>query len=174
MLRLTRRYSGPPLGTGNLAFPVLRLLARRGGIVSTSELRNVGVDATTLEMYRHYQSLQAVRQGWHCAPSVPQVSRLAWRFGGPLACISALQLHASHGERDLGMTPHIPQPLHVCVPGNRDRVPSPELLARRWGIETPLPPVIHWSTADFRSGDRQAVSRSVALRQADYCAALRA
>ena len=172
MMRLTRRYAGPPQGTGNLAAPVRQLLARCGGIVSTRELRDIGVQPTTLELYRHYYSLQAVRQGWHCAPAVPAVSRLSWRFGGPLACVSALDLHASRGDAEATLRLRIAQPLHVCVPSNRDRVPSPDLIARRWGIELPLPPVIHWSTADFHSGDRQAVSREVALRQADRCAAL--
>ncbi len=173
MLRPTRRYAGPPHGTGNLAAPVLQLLERHGGIVSTRELRDIGVQPTSLELYRHYYSLQAVRQGWHCAPTVPQVSRLAWRFGGPLACISALALHAVRDGYGESADTSVAQPLHICVPSNRDLVPSPALLARRWGIELPLPPVIHWSTADYRSGDRRAVSRVVALRQADSCVSLR-
>ena len=67
----------------------------------------------------------------------------------------------------------VPQPLHLVVPTNTPRVPSPALIARRWSIALPSEPVIHWSTADFHSGDRQAVSRAIALRQADRCGALR-
>ncbi len=170
--------------------PVLALLARTGGIVSTRELRAVGVDPTMLELYRDYGSLQAVRQGWHCHPDVSSLNRLAWRFGGPLACVSALEFYAGSGDRDgdragagagagagadAGDNSSPPESetaltaLHVCVPGNRPVVPSPHLLVERWGIALPPQPIVHWSTRDATSGNRLAVSRAVALRQADRC-----
>ena len=142
--------------------------------MSTRELRRLGVDQTMLELYRDFGSLQAVRQGWHCSPRLPDVLRLAWRFGGPLACISALDLHHATQAGIAISAATVPQPLHIVVPTNTPRIPSPTLSARRWGIALPREPIIHWSTADFLSGDRQAVSRAVALRQADRCAALRA
>jgi len=169
MMRRTNTYSGPPRGTGHLAFPVRRLLEKRGGIVSTSELRAVGVDQTTLELYREYGALQAVRQGWHCEPRIPEFVRLAWRFGGPLACASALEFHQALVSGDLAATTDIPQPLHVCIARGTARVPSPALLAARWNIAMPLAPIIHWSTSAAHSGDRRAVNRAVALRQADRC-----
>lgn len=169
VLRPTKTYSGPPRGIGYLPRHVLRLLEQHGGIVSTRELRAIGVEQTMLEIYRDYTSLQAVRQGWHCAPSVPDIVRLAWRFGGPLACISALALHDARAHGEPIATAHIAQPLHVCIPSNAARVPTAELLARRWGISVPLEPIIHWSTNDHLSGNRQAVSRTIALRQADQC-----
>ena len=172
MMRLTNQYIGPAHGTGNLSRPVRELLARTGGIVSTRELRAVGVDPTMIELYRDFHALQAVRQGWHCHPNVSALVRLAWRFGGPLACISALEFHegghTEHGVRHDGST----APLHVSVPTNARDLPSPALLAQRWGIELPLEPIVHWSTRDHASGDRQAVSRTTALRQADRCKAL--
>lgn len=174
VLRPTKRYSGPPLGSGNLPRSVRRLLEAAGGIVSTAELRSLDVDTGELAIYRVYAALQAVRQGWHCLPATADVVRLAWRFGGPLACVSALAFHdALEGGalegRALDIERLIEQPLHVCLPANTPRVPNPRLLARRWGIDEPLAPVIHWSTVGFRSGDRRAVSRDVALQQANRC-----
>ncbi len=141
--------------------------------MSTRELRQLGIDQTTLELYRDYGSLQAVRQGWHCSPRLPDVIRLAWRLGGPLACVSALDLHQAKEAGIAISAVSVPQPLHIVVPANTPRTPRPALIARRWGIAMPCNPVIHWSTADYLSGDRQAVSRAVALRQADHCSALR-
>jgi hypothetical protein len=122
-----------------------------------------------LELYRHYGSLQAVRQGWHCSPELADIHRLAWRFGGPLACVSALALHDAISQRIPVTASAIPEPLHVVVAANTPRVPSPDLLARRWGIPVSESPVVHWSTAHHTSGDRRAVSRDVALWQADRC-----
>jgi hypothetical protein len=150
------------------------LLRQRGGIVSTRELRQLGIDQTMLELYRDYGALQAVRQGWHCSPRLPKVIRLAWRLGGPLACVSALDLHQATEAGIAISAASVPQPLHIVVPANTPRLPSPALIARRWAVAMPREPVIHWSTADFFSGNRQAVSRAVALRQTDHCAALRA
>ena len=160
---------GPPRGTGYLPRAVRDFLDQHGGIASTSELRSLDVDPTTLELYRDYGALQAVRQGWHCLPSVPEVVRLAWRFGGPLACVSALEFHGHRLMGESTAAELVAQPLHVCLPSNAARVPNPELLARRWGIAEPLQPVIHWSTSDHRSGDRRAASPAVAVRQADRC-----
>ena len=169
MLRPTNTYSGLPRGLGHLPKPVREFADRCGGIVSTGELRALEVYPTMLELYRDYAALQAVRQGWHCLPSVPDVLRLAWRFGGPLACVSALAFHDAQARGTTISGAVIAQPLHVCLPRNTARVPSAALLARRWGILEPLQPVIHWSTTTARSGDRRAVSRDEALRQADRC-----
>ncbi|MEN9621190.1 MAG: hypothetical protein RL499_1383 [Actinomycetota bacterium] len=231
MLRSTLTYCGPARGNGHLSKPVRAFLVATGGIVSTRELKALGVDQTLLELYRDYRSLQAVRQGWHCHPDVAPLNRLAWRFGGPLACVSALAFHASGatdvrashsagsnasggasnnegnegnggiggnegnggsggnggnggnggsggnggiGSNDGGSAPSAlsdasRERLHVCVPANTRVIPSPELLAARWGIPIALEPVVHWSTRDSVSGNRLAVSRTVALRQADHC-----
>ncbi len=169
MVRATNSYSGPPRRLGHLPAHVRRYIELAGGIVSTRELYALDVDPTALEMYRDYAALQAVRQGWHCLPAVPNVVRLAWRFGGPLACVSALTLYHAR-DLDTSIADALAgQPLHVCVPSNAARVPSTALLARRWGISEPLEPIIHWSTHDAHSGDRTAVRRAVALRQADRC-----
>lgn len=171
MMRSTLTYSGPARGTGHLSKPVRALLARTGGIVSTRELRAVGVDPTMLELYRDYGSLQAVRQGWHCHPDVSPLNRLAWRFGGPLACVSALEFHSGEGAAS-GATDATLARLHICVVGNTRTVPNPRLVAERWSIPVALEPVVHWSTRDAQSGNRLTVSRTVALRQADRCRAL--
>lgn len=168
-MRPTNSYAGPPRGSGVLPRHLVRLLERTGGIVSTRELTAIGVDPTTLELYRDRGSLQAVRQGWHCHPSVPNLVRLAWRFGGPLACVSALTFYEALdrgnpiNEQTVGTT------LHVCLTENAIGPPPPALLARRWGIAEPSEPVVHWSTRSHGSGDRRAVARAVALRQADRC-----
>jgi len=169
MIRTTATWSGPPRGTGYLPAAALRLLDEHGGIISTSELRAAGVSQTTLEVCRSYRSLQAVRQGWHCEPAVPDVIRLAWRFGGPLACVSALEFYEALDSGEPDRVAEIAQPLHICVSAGAARVPTPELLAQRWGVVEPLTPIIHWNTNDRHSGDRRAVSRAVALRQADRC-----
>lgn len=169
MIRPTNPYSGPPRGTGHLSRPVEQLLDRTGGIVSTRELAAIGVDPTTLELYRDRGSLQAVRQGRHCHPTVPGVVRLAWRFGGPLACVSALAYYDALDRGDPIDEQTIGTALHVCLTDNSIGPPPPALLARRWGIAEPREPVVHWSTRAHRSGDRRAVCRAVALRQADRC-----
>lgn len=148
------------------------LLARTGGIVSTRELRNLGLDAIALEINRDHGILQPVRQGWHCTSDLPALHRLAWRLGGPLACVSALQLFEGRtsglDDRDIV----IDEPLHIAVPRNAVGAPLPEVLARRWGIVAPQPPVLHWGTADARSGDRRVVDGDVASRQASRCRAI--
>lgn len=187
MLRPTIRHFGPPQGTGILPKPVRAALARTGGIISTRELRALDVDQVTLELYRHRGTLQVVRQGWYCTPSTPAVVRLAWRFGGPLACVSALQFHAAltttaprvhahHPLHDDGWRGPIPlrgvdEPLHVCLRSDSASPPPPGLLARRWCIPEPIGPVLHWSTHDHASGDRRAVSVETALRQSRQCPA---
>lgn len=177
MLRLTNRYSGPPHGTGVLPRPVLARLAQTGGIISTRELRSLDVDQVALEVLLRRGALQAVRQGWYCTPATPAVVRLAWRFGGPLACVSAVQFldDIAGLERDAetnrGPMPvfGVNEPLHVCLRSDAVSPPSPALLARRWRVPEPREPIIHWSTRDYVSGDRRAVSRDVALRQATHC-----
>lgn len=187
MLRPTIRHFGPPQGTGILPRPVRAALARTGGIISTRELRALDVDQVTVELYRHRGTLQVVRQGWYCTPATPAVVRLAWRFGGPLACVSALQfhtalamtaprVHAEHppqedrwrGPMSLG---GVDEPLHVSLRSDSVSPPPPALLARRWCIPEPEEPVLHWSTHDHASGDRRAVSVETALRQSRQCPA---
>lgn len=173
MLRTVKARCGPPIGTGFLPAKVWRLLDAHGGIVSTRELDVIEIYPTLLEILRDYGALQAVRQGWHCAPELPAVIRLAWRFGGPLACTSALEFHQALENNTPLSELSITQPMHVCLPSNAPRVPSPQLLARRWGIPVPDAPIIHWSTRDHRSGTRSAVSLSRAVAQAARCTAVR-
>jgi len=169
MIRPTIRYDGPPRGDSPLPKRVRDLLALTGGIVSTRELRDLGIDGTALEIMRDYGVLQPVRQGWHCTSDLPALHRLAWRFGGPLACVSALRLHEGRASGLSDREIVIEEPLHIAIPRNAVGAPSPELLARRWGIPVPQPPVLHWGTDDARSGDRRAVSADVAHRQAAIC-----
>ncbi|MFN4002960.1 hypothetical protein [Microcella sp.] len=80
-----------------------------------------------------------------------------------LAYYAALDQGDPIDERTVGTA------LHVCLTENAIGPPTAALLARRWGIAEPREPIIHWSTGAHRSGDRRAVARAVALRQADRC-----
>jgi hypothetical protein len=171
MIRPTLRYFRPPRSNAALPRSVRQLLERSGGIVSTRELASVGIAPTTLEVLRSYGVLQPVRQGWHCASDLPEINRVAWRLGGPLACVSALRFHHVQAVRRVGIEIEleIGEPLHIALPSNSVGPPSSELLAQRWGIPAPQRPVVHWGTAEALSGDRKVVSLDVARAQAARC-----
>lgn len=139
--------------------------------MSTRELAAFGMLPTEIAVARSYGTLQALRQGWHCEFVLPDVFRTAWRFGGPLACISALSMHEGRARGCADADIPFDEPLHVAVPRNSVGSPPAELLAERWGIPVSHRPVLHWGTADALSGDRRAVSAETARQQALRCRA---
>lgn len=144
---------------------------RTGGIVSTRELAALAMLPTEIAVARSYGALQALRQGWHCESTLPELFRTAWRFGGPLACVSALSVHEGRARGWTDADIEFDEPLHVAVPRNSVGSPPAALLAERWGIPVAHRPVLHWGTADALSGDRRAVSGETAHRQALRCRA---
>ncbi|WAB84227.1 hypothetical protein OVN20_01235 [Microcella daejeonensis] len=152
----------------------------QGGIVSRAELLDAGWTADELRIARGcYGRPTRLRRGWYCSSDVPAVVRRSWAHGGPLACWSALEWHASAGHdvargllerrsrhsryssaasRDLSGGP---DPLHICLP--------PHAQARRCEAVDPSPIVRHWHpVAEVRSA-RWAVPIDVAIGQALRC-----
>lgn len=140
---------------GGLVRKLLSDVEGLGGIAAVSELLGMGHWRDAIELCLQYGSLVRVRNGWVAVPSTPDAVLRAWRVGGSLACVSAVQHH-------LGTT--ITGPLHVMVPGNAARVRSPNDHRR--------PPaageaVIHWDGRGEPAG--LAVTLGRALRQTANC-----
>lgn len=136
------------------------LIARHGGIAARRELLAGGWTETDIWLGDIWGCLDRIRRGWYAAEDLPDDARAAWRAGGPLACVSALLHHGllppAPGDAALG--------LHICVASD-GHVPRDD----PYGPPPPDPLIVHWSTADRRSGSRRAVSPAVALRQARAC-----
>lgn len=146
-----------------------RLINAHGGIVSARELRQAGIAEEHIRILRDYGSLRRIRKGWYCSPALGAVHVLAWRIGGPLACVSAL---VHHGLLTASEVAHASE-LHVGRASNSSRRLS-AIGVRAAADELRVPelgraPVLHWSTRDFRSGSRLAVSVETALEQARHC-----
>jgi hypothetical protein len=153
-----------------------RLLRDRAGIVATHELLAIGVGAVEIEMrtsFARHGRLVRLRKGWYGDPSLPPEVVLAWRFGGPLACVSALVYHGELArEAHESPEPHdSAEPLHVCVRSNTSRTTPPYDVQYYFGGPLHPAPVVHWSTSDRNSGTRRAVSPAVAWAQARQCRA---
>lgn len=131
--------------------PVIR---RLGGIAARRELRQAGWSETDLWFAWHYGNLDRIRIGWYAASDLPADARRAWAAGGPLACVSALAHYGllTPTESDHQLALHIA----LAADGHVGRNAPDDL-------------VVHWSTADRYSGARQAVTPTVALRQARGC-----
>jgi len=123
------------------------LFERHGGLVRTSELLAIGIEPEWIRIGRNYGRLIQVRKGWWALPGTSETALRAWRAGGRLACVSALEYH--------GVTLEAGGPLHVEVGAASKGARSP-------GV------VVHWSR-DQRNGDRRAVSVEVAWRQTVTC-----
>ncbi len=128
-----------------------RVIRVYGGIASRRELLAAGWTETEFWFGLRYGNLDRIRHGWYAAADLPDEARRAWASGGPLACVSAL---GHYGMLAVSST----DPLHICVrsDGHLPLRASPDV-------------VVHWSTSDFFSGSRRAVSLTVALAQARAC-----
>jgi len=150
-----------------------RLFERHHGIVATRELREgLGDWPGMIPMLRDYGLVVPLRQGWYGAPWLPADADIAWRCGGSLACVSALEFHGELAKPlDVPWGIGAARPLHICVPSTTPRITAPWMLVPRGARYRPLRPVVHWSTRDARSGDRRAVSIPIARAQAARCLA---
>jgi len=139
------------------------LIRDLGGIASRRELLTLGEvrgwTDTDFWFAQYYGHLDRIRPGWYASRDLPADARAAWREGGPLACVSAL-VHYGISE-PLDLPDHrVGTRLHISIPHNGRR-------PRGASRDT----VVHWNTADHRSGTRQAVHPDAALRQARTCVA---
>lgn len=146
--------------------PFQRTLDRCAGIVATHELIADGTDADSIRFHVFRGELVRLRKGWFAHPAVSPAAMLAWRIGGPLACVSALVHYELLNREDLEPDGERP---HVSLRTNTSRRPGPLTIASYPGGSEASSPVLHWSTAAFRSGDRLAVSVDAALEQARHC-----
>jgi len=128
--------------------PALTLL---GGIASLKELYAAGCwPHYAVEMAHYYGKILRVRIGWYALLETPSPVLRAWRIGGRLACVSALQLH---GQLEVA------GPLHIVFPRGASRLRALE------------PSVMHWTRRPLPPG-RGAVPDEMAIRQAASCAHL--
>lgn len=146
-----------------------RIIRAHHGIASSRELVSAGVDETWMRMLRDTGRLLRLRKGWWALPGTAPIHVLAWRIGGPLACVSAL---VHHGLLTATEVAHASE-LHVGRATNSSRRLS-AIGVRAAAVELGVPelgraPVLHWSSRDFRSGTRLAVSVDTALEQARHC-----
>jgi hypothetical protein len=123
-----------------------------GGVARTSELLRLGHEAEWIRMAVYYGRIIRIRRGVFGNLDLPAAVIDAWRVGGRLACVSALEHH--------GVIKRTNRPPHVHVERNASR------LRLRPGV------VVH-SSRRARTGDRWAVSVEQALRQALRCVAIR-
>lgn len=130
---------------------VLKALEMFGGIASRRELVDAGCWEMALDFMILYRRIVRVRKGWFALPTTPTVSLAAWRVGGTLACVSALQFHELGAEA-------VERPLHVLVAGAASRLRN---------TETP-PSIVHWTRRPIR-GSRLAVGEELARTQARSC-----
>lgn len=130
-----------------------RALERCGGIASRRELVAMGCWETELDLLVVYRPVVRVRKGWFALTSVPAPSIAAWRVGGTLACVSALQLHTLGAEA-------VELPLHLLVERGASRLRN---------TQTP-PCVVHWTRRPVVRS-RVSVSEEAARSQALACRA---
>lgn len=145
--------------------PHERALKRFGGVIATHELAAAGVDAMSLRYLVARRELVRLRKGWFSLPGLTSDVALAWRIGGPLACVSALMHHGLVTAAD-GPLGH---ELHVALRTNTSRMPGRLTVAEYPESAQGQLIVRHWSTPSYFSGDRLAVSVDAALEQARHC-----
>lgn len=130
-----------------------RRLAAAGGVASAGDLHAMGLSDVDIRLFAGYGSLIRVRRGWYASPDADPLVVEACRFGGRLACVSAL---AFRGE----LVNHAGR-LHIELPANAIvRVPDDQRARVR----------MHWARHPS-PGDRAAVGVEAARRQALACGA---
>jgi hypothetical protein len=136
-----------------------RDVAAYGGIVSVAQLLALKHWRENIDLAVHYGRLVRVRKGWVASLEVPTSILMAWRIGGTLACVSAVEYH-------LGTD--IAEPLHVLVPSNATGFRRPHDHRAR---PAKGDAVIHWA-ATPEGGRDLIVPLGAALRQAARCRTL--
>ena len=126
---------------------LLSVVDSHEGVASRRELLVNGVDPGWIDLAAWYgRHLIRVRKGWYARPTERRDVLRAWRVGGRLACISAVEFHA-------GIEPG--PVLHVEVPAGAVRLRDPDRRQSRLSPGSPV--VVHW-TRHPGPGDRRAVS----------------
>jgi hypothetical protein len=137
-----------------------RDIERYGGIAATSELLWLGHDPELLRMLSDHRRIIRIRKGWYGSRNLPESVVMAWRVGGTLTCLSALQHY--------GIVTSISQTLHVRLAANSSRLRNPRAHRVRLADKPAPELVLHWGRGQ-PSGDRQAVSRVEASAQLEQC-----
>lgn len=127
----------------------------RGGIVRRSDFLVAGWTADELRIaYGFYGRPERLRRGWYCVPELPDDVRRAWKAGGPLACVSAIQWHTGAS---------VAGPLHISMRRQTHRRRD-ERHSR-----SERQPVIHWDDLPPDSDNAWAVPLNLAREQARHC-----
>jgi len=137
-----------------------------GGIAKLSELLERGHDVEFVRLLSDYGRILKVRKGWYARKDAPADVVRAWRVGGRLACVSALDFFGV--VEGAGAAASRPTALHVAVRANASRLRTPHNRRKRLA-EHPDPSVIvHWISSE-PTGDRVSVGCTAAREQAASC-----
>jgi hypothetical protein len=144
------------------------VIRSHGGIARMSELIQAGYPPDFVLLSAQHHHIIRVRKGWYANTDVDPAAIRAWRVGGPLACVSALEYHGL-GQID-------PAHLHVHVSATASRLRTAADHRKRLAEHPDEKIVIHWSneppTGDGKSDgkvNRIAVSLDQAFAQARAC-----
>jgi hypothetical protein len=136
-----------------------------GGIAARRELLAAGHTDDEIRIFARGGAIQRIRNGWYAVPGNPLGIVQAWRVGGRLGCVSAVN-HWGYALPDNGE-------LHVCVNARSVRLRHPDIKSRRLRDCTPSNLVIHWGDSkpmdQLASGRRAAVSVASGLDQILRC-----
>lgn len=125
-----------------------------GGIASRTEIVAAGFTLDGIRFAVQFGTVQRLCRGWYGTRDLPHTVRNAWRSGGPLACVSALEFAGLIDTKPGG-------PPHVCRRTRGHRLRHADSA------------IIHWSDEALRSGSRFAVAPAAAAAQAALCPAAR-
>ncbi|MFF0911466.1 endonuclease domain-containing protein [Microbacterium enclense] len=112
-------------------------VARQGGAVHTSTVRDAGYGARAIAAAVARGDLDRVRRSWVVTPSCSTARRVAAAVSGRLTCVSAAS------ERGF-WTPPSPRP-HVWVPRSASRLPTDAAILHR---ATPPAAVARWDATE--------------------------
>ncbi len=139
---------------------VERDIAALGGIAKLGELLERGHDPEFIRILSDYGRILRVRKGWYARMDAPAEAVRAWRVGGRLACVSALQ--------HLGISDARPSELHIAVRANASRLRTPQSRRKRLSDHPDPAVVVHW-ISEAPTGDRVTVGAAAAHEQAATC-----
>jgi hypothetical protein len=136
-----------------------------GGIAARRELLARGHSDDEIRIFAGGGSIRRVRNGWYAMPGAEAHVVAAWRVGGRLACVSALN-YWGYALPDSGK-------LHVGVNARSVKLRHPDMKWVRLRDRAPSNLVVHWDDArsmeQLPAGRRVAVSVASALNQILRC-----
>jgi len=137
---------------------LLATIDNHEGLASRRELLVNGVYPDWIDVGAWYgRHIIRVRKGWYARPTERRDVIRAWRVGGRLTCVSAVEYHE-------GVEPG--PVLHVEVPANAVRLRDPDDRRRRLASDSAV--VVHW-TRHPGPGDRRAVDATHAEAVVAVC-----